>query len=145
MTTLSAPIPHAESGPAPAQKALVLYDGACPLCRKSVRLLRGLDWFNALAFADVRDAGQVPNLPVPVPRRRLLEEMHLLTPGGGQVYHGFAAFRWMVWRLPLLWAVAPLLYLPGMPALGQRLYLWVARNRFRLVPCHGGVCTLPGR
>jgi predicted DCC family thiol-disulfide oxidoreductase YuxK len=145
MTTLSAPIPHAESGPAPAQKALVLYDGACPLCRKSVRLLRGLDWFNALAFADVRDAGQVPDLPAPVPRRRLLEEMHLLTPGGGHVYHGFAAFRWMAWRLPLLWAVAPLLYLPGMPALGQRLYLWVARNRFRLVPCHGGVCTLPGR
>ena len=36
-----------------------------------------------------------------------------------------------------------LLYIPGVPGLGQRLYLWVARNRFRLVPCHGGVCTLP--
>jgi hypothetical protein len=26
---------------------------------------------------------------------------------------------------------------------GQKIYLWVARNRFRLVPCHGGVCSLP--
>jgi hypothetical protein len=69
--------------------------------------------------------------------------MHVLTPDGRRVYHGFAALRWLAWRLPLLWPLAPLLYLPGIPSLGQRLYLWIARNRFRLVPCHGGVCTLP--
>ncbi len=133
--------------PAPAHeaKALILYDGACPLCRKSVRLLRGLDWLHALAFADVRDPDQVPQLPSPIPRKRLLEEMYLLTPSRDRIHHGFAAFRWIAWRLPLLWAVAPLLYLPGMPKLGQRLYLWVARNRFRLVPCHDGACTLGGR
>jgi hypothetical protein len=48
----------------------------------------------------------------------------------------------MAWRLPLLWILAPFLYVPGVPTLGQAAYLWVARNRFRLVPCHGGVCTL---
>jgi hypothetical protein len=41
-----------------------------------------------------------------------------------------------------LWVLAPLLYVPGVPALGQKLYLWIARHRFRLVPCHGGVCTI---
>jgi hypothetical protein len=30
-----------------------------------------------------------------------------------------------------------------MPGLGQRVYLWVARNRFHLVPCHDGVCSIP--
>ena len=74
---------------------------------------------------------------------RFLEEMHLLSPDGRAVYHGFRAFRWMAWRLPLVWFVLPFLYLPGVESLGQRAYLWVARNRFRLVPCHGGVCTLP--
>jgi predicted DCC family thiol-disulfide oxidoreductase YuxK len=49
----------------------------------------------------------------------------------------------MAWRLPLLWAVAPLLYLPGVPWLGQKVYLWVARNRFNLVPCHDGGCAVP--
>src|SRR5262249_58515133 len=135
----------APSGRLVKKQAVVLYDGACPLCRKSVRLLRGLDWFNVLAFADVRDPEQVPALPVPVAPKRLLEEMHLLSPDGAHVYHGFRAFRWMAWRLPLLWALAPFLYLPGMESLGQRVYLWVARNRFRLLPCHGGVCTLPGK
>lgn len=140
-----ATITHGPAEAARAKKAVVLYDGACPLCRKSVRLLRELDWFNVLTFADARTPEQIPQLPASLSRQRLLEEMHLRTPDGARVYHGFAAFRWMAWRLPLLWALAPFLYLPGVPALGQRLYLWVARNRFRLLPCHGGVCSLPGK
>jgi predicted DCC family thiol-disulfide oxidoreductase YuxK len=133
--------PHPRT--AHGKKAVVIYDGECPLCRRSVRLLRGLDWFNVLAYADARHPAQLPELPVPVEPSRFLEEMHLLTPNGQAVHHGFRAFRWLAWRLPLLWVVAPLLYLPGAETLGQRLYLWVARNRFRLLPCHGGVCTLP--
>ena len=131
------------SAPAHAHKAVVLYDGFCPLCRKSVRLLRSLDWLNVLTFASARDTDQLRKLHVTVEPKRLLEEMHLLTPDGEHVYHGFRAFRWMAWRLPLLWVLAPFLYLPGMETVGQRAYLWVARNRFRLLPCHGGVCTLP--
>jgi predicted DCC family thiol-disulfide oxidoreductase YuxK len=145
MTTPTHLLAQTHTGSACKEKAIVLYDGACPLCRKSVRLLRSLDWYNGLAFANVRDPEQVPQLPQPVNPQRLLEEMHLLTPDGGNVYHGFHALRWLAWRLPLLWALAPFLYLPGMESLGQRLYLWVARNRFRLLPCHGGVCTLPSK
>ena len=54
-----------------------------------------------------------------------MEEMHLITPGAGRIYHGFGAFRWMAWRLPLLWPLAPFLYVPGVPTLGQKVYLWI--------------------
>ena len=74
---------------------------------------------------------------------KLLQQMYLLTPDGGRVYAGFEAFRYIAWRLPLLWPLAPWLYLPGVPTLGQRLYLWVARNRFDLAPCHDGQCAVP--
>ncbi len=127
-----------------ARNAQVLYDGHCAFCCKSVALLRRLDWRKVLHFVDVRDPAQLRAVDVAVAPGRLLEEMHLLPPGGGKLYHGFGALRWMAWQLPPLWPLAPLLYLPGVPALGQRLYLWVARHRFQLVPCHGGVCTLPG-
>jgi predicted DCC family thiol-disulfide oxidoreductase YuxK len=123
------------------KKAQVLYDGMCPLCQKSVRVLKKLDWLRRLTYVDVRNPAQLPP-GFSVPPQRLLEEMHLLTPDGRRIYHGFKAFRWMAWRLPLLWILAPFLYLPGMDSIGQRLYLLVARNRFRLVPCHGGVCTI---
>jgi predicted DCC family thiol-disulfide oxidoreductase YuxK len=123
------------------RRAQVFYDGFCPLCRKSVHLLQQLDWLGVLEYIDVRqDTPHVQELPVAA--ERLLEEMHLRTPDRGQVLHGFAAFRWMAWRLPLLWTVAPWLYLPGMARVGQWAYLWVARHRFQLVPCHGGLCTL---
>jgi predicted DCC family thiol-disulfide oxidoreductase YuxK len=138
-----------QPSPVSTERAVVLYDGHCAFCRKSVELLHRLDWLKRLRFADARDPAQVPSVRAWSPDHaltgldpaRLLEEMHVLTADGRRVYHGFAALRWLAWRLPLLWPVAPLLYLPGVLPLGQRLYLWVARNRFRLVPCHGGVCT----
>lgn len=126
-------------------RAVVLYDGECPLCCKSVGQLRRLDWLGRLRYVNARDRDNLPASEAPLNADRLLQEMHVVTPDGRHAYRGFAAFRWMAWRLPLLWFIAPLLYLPGIPWLGQRLYLWVARNRFRLVPCHGGVCTLPPR
>ena len=126
----------------PSAKAAVLFDGDCAFCRKSVALLRRLDWDRRLDFVNIRDRDQ-PLLQVPgVAEAPLVDEMHVLTPDGAQLHHGFGALRWLAWRLPPLKLLAPLMYLPGIPALGQRLYLWIARNRFRLVPCHGGVCTI---
>jgi predicted DCC family thiol-disulfide oxidoreductase YuxK len=122
---------------------ILLYDGDCALCRKAVAQLQRLDWRGVLRYANARDRASLPATDPPLVPDRLFEEMHLVPAGGGRICHGFGAFRWLAWRLPLLWPLAPFLYLPGVPALGQRLYLWVARNRFRLVPCHGGVCTLP--
>jgi predicted DCC family thiol-disulfide oxidoreductase YuxK len=123
-----------------SSRAIVLFDGDCPLCRKSAALLKRLDWLGVLRFSNAREPDNVPNT---LDASRLLEQMHLITPRGDRVYVGFEAFRWMAWRLPLLTAFAPLLWLPGVPALGRRAYLWVARNRFRLVPCGEGVCSVP--
>jgi len=123
-------------------RAIVLYDGHCAFCRHSVQQLRRLDWLGRLQFGDVRDPSQLPPIQRLLDPIRLLEEMHVLSADGQRVYHGFGALRWLAWRLPLLWPIAPLLYLPGVLSVGQRLYLWVARNRFRIVPCHGGICSL---
>jgi predicted DCC family thiol-disulfide oxidoreductase YuxK len=127
-----------------ASQAIVLYDGQCPLCRKSVEILRRLDWLRKLRYGDARDPEQVPVHDPPLTPAQLLEEMHLLTPDGKHVYRGFAAFRWMAWQLPLLWPITLFLYLPGIPAVGVRLYRWIARNRFQLVPCQHGVCNVHG-
>ncbi len=128
---------------ATGSQALVLYDGECPLCQRSVAILKRLDWLRRLVFLDARDEANIPEAVQPLNRDRLLEEMHLVTPDRRKVYHGFGAFRWMAWRLPLLWPLAPVLHLLGMPAIGQRVYRWIARNRFKLVPCTHGECRLP--
>ena len=130
---------------ATAGKAVVLYDGECPLCEKSVAILKRLDWLRRLHYQNCRELDRLPPSPEPLDPQRMLEEMHVVTPRRDAVYRGFRAFRWMAWRLPLLVAFAPMLYVPGVPAIGQWAYRWVARNRYKLVPCHDGVCHVPPR
>lgn len=129
-----------EAGTLTKHRAQVLYDGLCPFCLKSVALLRRLDWLHRLCFVDARQPEAVSVGPE-LDAGRLLEEMHLVAPDRYHVWCGFDALRWMAWRLPPLWLMAPFLYIPGVPSIGRLLYLWVARHRFELVPCHGGVCA----
>ncbi len=123
-------------------KAVVLYDGDCPLCQRTVRILKKLDWLGRLAYHSARDTDHLPPSDVPLDHARMLEEMHVLTADRKRVYIGFQAVRWILWRLPATIAIAPLLYIPGIPQLGNRLYLWVAKNRLDLVPCSDGQCKV---
>ncbi|QVL30517.1 DUF393 domain-containing protein [Telmatocola sphagniphila] len=124
-------------------QACVLFDGDCRFCQKSVALLRKLDWLQRLSFHNARDFDTIPPHTVALDADRLLQEMHVLTPEGTKAFAGFKAFRWIAGRLPALWLIVPFLYIPGVPFLGQKLYLWVARNRYGLVPCHDGQCAVP--
>jgi predicted DCC family thiol-disulfide oxidoreductase YuxK len=128
----------------PHDRPVVIYDGECQLCIRSVALLRRLDVFGRLAYQNARETFQLPKTLPPIAADKLLEQMHVVTPGTDQrrAYGGFYAFRWLAWQLPVFWPLVPLLYLPGAAWVGERVYAWVARNRFRLVPCHGGSCSL---
>lgn len=126
-------------------RAVVLFDGDCPLCRKTTSILRRLDWFGRLAFHNCRDTARIPANTAHLDAGRMIEEMHVLTPDRSRALAGFRAVRWIAGRVPVLWPLYPLLFIPGMARLGQRVYLWIARNRFHLVPCRDGVCTIPPR
>jgi hypothetical protein len=65
-------------------------------------------------------------------------EMYAVT-AEGAVRVGFYAYRAISWSLPALWLAAPLLYVPGVPAVGRRVYAAVAARR------HGSGCSLPVR
>ena len=88
------PPPSAVTDPAPG-KAIVLYDGACPLCRKSVALVRRLDWLGRLSYQNAREVGKLPPCRVPLDPERLLAEMHVVPPDRRRDYAGFRAFRWL--------------------------------------------------
>lgn len=62
------------------RRAVVLYDGMCPFCRRGVRILRTLDWLGRLTYQDARGTANLPACGVPLDPKRLLEEMHVVTP-----------------------------------------------------------------
>jgi predicted DCC family thiol-disulfide oxidoreductase YuxK len=94
----------------------------------------------------VQDAHAVPDWSVfgaAVTRERCLQEMVLIEPGG-RVSGGFYAFRRVAHHVPLLGLLVPVLYLPGVPWLGVRIYRWVAEHRYLILPkrCSSGTCSI---
>jgi predicted DCC family thiol-disulfide oxidoreductase YuxK len=75
----------------------VLYDGACPLCRREIGIYRGLRPNTPVCFADVSDAA----LPMPpgTTRAQLLARFHVRG-RDGQLLSGAQAFL-------ALWATLP--------------------------------------
>ena len=122
-------------------RAVILYDGQCGLCNASVRRLRALDWRGRLEYADARDPAVLARHPQ-VDAVRSLERLQLVRSPGASPLEGFRAFRWIAGRVPLLWPMWPLLWLPGMTAIGSRIYDAVARNRFAFARCDGA-CEVP--
>jgi predicted DCC family thiol-disulfide oxidoreductase YuxK len=124
-------------------RAVVLFDGDCRFCQKTVGILRSLDWFNRLEYVSAREPEKFPDAVTPVDPMRAIEEMHLVTPDKQKTYAGFRAVRWIAGRLPAMWIMYPFLFIPGVPQLGQKVYLWIAKNRMGIIPCKDGVCEIP--
>jgi len=124
-----------------AKKPELLFDGQCPLCIRSMTLLRYFDWFDRLAFADLDTQWQSlakrhPGISLEDCRR----EMHLLLPGGS-VQKGFFAFRKILGYLPLFWPLVLVFYFPLASAIGPKLYRLVASRRLRYEKCNPGSCS----
>jgi predicted DCC family thiol-disulfide oxidoreductase YuxK len=114
----------------------VLYDGFCPLCRRTVRLLACLDLFQRLEFLDFRllDLNEYNRIQaVNLTPGDLEEEMYVIS--RGQAYHGFYGYRVIAPALPAFWLLAPWLFLPLVSSLGAAIYAFFARNRMNLFRC----------
>ena len=122
-----------------ARRHHFLYDGSCGICRKTVSVLSRLDVRRRLVFHDALNRWSSIRALFPSLRQDdCLETMHVVTASGG-VKTGFDAYRAISWSIPLFWAIAPLLYVPGVPLAGRRVYARVARNR------HRAGCPVPER
>lgn len=78
-------------------KLKVWFDGACPMCRREIALMRRLDRADAIAFVDVAD-GDDPSCPID--QRELLARFH--AEEDGAVVSGAAAFAAMWRAIPAL-------------------------------------------
>ena len=112
---------------------VLYYDGDCGLCDRAKRWLSRTDIFHRIAW--------VPYQSLERPPQGLtwkdLERAVYLDAGQGRLDEGYYAFRMLTLRLPLLVALAPIFWFPGMNLVGEAVYGWVARNRYRISGCRG--------
>jgi predicted DCC family thiol-disulfide oxidoreductase YuxK len=119
---------------------IVLYDGNCVFCTKSVQQLHQLDGRNRLAFVSIHEPVVAERFP-DIKFESLMEQMYVIPHHAPEKrYGGAAAIRYLSRRLPKLWIMAPLLHVPFSMPLWQFLYRQVAKRRYRLAKQKGDVC-----
>lgn len=116
------------SNPASGQQAplTVLYDGACPVCRREIGLYQRAQTKAPVCFTDVSAIGQ--DLPSGTTRSQLLQRFHVLSPEG-RLLDGAAAFVALWERLPGWRWLARAARLPGAMWFLERCYGWFLRWR----------------
>ena len=116
------PVNDAQATPAPHIRSMptliVWHDGACPLCRREIALMRWLDTRGAILFVDAVTAEAVD---CPLDRCQLLGRFH--ASANGELLSGAAAFAAMWRAIPVLRPLGSLARAPAMLALLERAYL----------------------
>ena len=137
--TMSAPQqsrPSSVRRPAPW---VFYYDGDCGFCLRWVNRLRRLDRAGQVSWVAFQSLPEPPRgVTWDDLKRAAYLDPHPDT-GAGPLHEGFYAFRQLSRRIPLLFPLAPLFWLPGMGRLGQPVYRWIAANRYRLSCRHPSV------
>jgi predicted DCC family thiol-disulfide oxidoreductase YuxK len=99
------------------ERMTVLYDARCSFCRRSKAIGEALDWFRTMRWEAAREAqGSI-----------------VVLRNGERLTH-WRAVKTMGLHTPLVWlTVLPLLaFLPVFDPIGDRVYGWIARNRYWL-------------
>jgi len=119
--------PERVDPPVPAAAPItVLYDGACPLCRREIGVYRGLRARAPVCFIDVADPAAA--LPDGAPREALLARFHVRQ-ADGHLVSGARAFVALWAALPGWRWLAALARLPGVLPLMELAYRGFLRIR----------------
>jgi predicted DCC family thiol-disulfide oxidoreductase YuxK len=103
---------------------VVVWDDGCGFCAAWVRWFRRLDWLAALRFVP---RSELAASGVAVSQDAAARALQLMS--GGQVHGGFAAVGRVLENLPVSFLWAPLLRLPPIAWVGERVYRRVAQRR----------------
>jgi predicted DCC family thiol-disulfide oxidoreductase YuxK len=105
----------------------MIYDGQCGFCVRSLAWLLAFDGLGQIKILDFRRD------PSPLVSDAQLEQALYAVLPDGRALPGFDAYRHVVLRVPGLWWLVPLFYVPVVSRLfGRPTYRWIAANRSRL-------------
>src|SRR5690348_12398847 len=93
-------------------RLVVLIDGACPMCRRTARILHSLDWLDRLTFVDGTDPAIRSQWAPGLSEAAVLQEMFVVQPSGARD-GGYEGYLQIATVVPLLWPFRVIGPLPG--------------------------------
>jgi predicted DCC family thiol-disulfide oxidoreductase YuxK len=108
----------------------VVYDGACKVCQRLVKMLVKWDTQHRLEIVPSQAPGVHARFPW-IPDRAYAESVQLVGPGG-RTWQGAAALERIIDELPKGKLITWIFSIPFVRPIAERLYRWFARNRYHL-------------
>jgi predicted DCC family thiol-disulfide oxidoreductase YuxK len=120
----------------------VLYDGHCGLCRSSANRVKRMDRGARIELLDLHDPSAAARFPQ-LNREEAMRWMQAVDTRG-RIFSGVDAWARIGLTLPGWKLIAWLLLVPGIHFIAQKIYEWIARNRYRWnqQKCADGTCDL---
>ncbi|HEY2157820.1 MAG TPA: DCC1-like thiol-disulfide oxidoreductase family protein [Isosphaeraceae bacterium] len=118
----------------------VLYDGACPRCRASMALITAGDPDRLVEPVDLTSV-DVAKVHPSLTKESCLRAMHLVR-ADGRVESGYDAVMTVLGWTPPFWPLSLVRHVPGISAIGRRVYRAIADSRPRDAVCNDEVCGL---
>lgn len=108
------------------------------MCRRTVRRLRRLDWYERLAFADGTDAERRERFAPGLTEAQIMREM-VVVDSSGRV-GGYEGVLRIARAIPVMWPLFVVGSLPGIRQLGGTMYRFIAARRVRHGRCTDEFC-----
>lgn len=104
------------------------YDQECPLCQRTVIILKHFDWLGAIDFKSVQAHGVLEKKLKDIDDTELLNNIYSID-NKGYVRSGIDTYIKIFKYIPILFFVGCFLKLPGVYLLAKRCYTYIALNR----------------
>ncbi|MGP4061092.1 thiol-disulfide oxidoreductase DCC family protein [Halobacillus sp. H74] len=121
----------------------IFYDSFCPVCSKSMRVLRKLDTRLKFRYESIRDNSILEMYHIN--KEAAEKRMHTLRIKDQKIETGIFSIQRILKQLPLLWVFVPFVQLSIWAGAGSKLYDWLAERR-TILPvggCDGDSCPIP--
>ena len=114
------------------------------MCRRTVRIIRALNWNDRLQFVDATNAEARAFFAPALSEADVMIEMYVIDERG-RLHGGFEGFLQISRVVPLMWPFGLVGRLPGVRQLGHAIYRVIAANRVRRGRCTDDRCAPAGR
>lgn len=108
---------------------VVLYDGFCPVCRRSAFLIHKFDILGSIQLSRFQD---FPLDKLPIPLEKLSKRVQACNHDLKNCNEGIFAFTSILVRIPPFFPLAIFTFLLGKIGMGQKVYDFIAKNRYNL-------------
>ena len=112
----------------------VFYDGHCPVCVRSMNLIRTTDKIGLVNFTSFRDLEKA-DLPV---QEDILERSIVVETKDGKTFTGMHAVLKILLRIPELFILAAFVYFLNAIGIGEITYSKISASRYSIL---SGSCT----